>query len=180
MESTRARTPLFFQEALANEIKKITGDMLFHSPKGEEMVKLEVFEQSLPIPVLESTKESGDFSNLEYQGSQIDEPIFKCPWCSVKIAGGNVPGINEQQAIQVVVCFGIFNDDVSNQGHRELLNLFQRIYSRFATDPILDGQYTCTGEFEWALQDEDTYPHFFGALSTSFKFMGYRRENKFL
>nr|DAJ08300.1 MAG TPA: tail completion protein [Caudoviricetes sp.] len=180
--STRSRTPLFFQKALVNEIKEITKEMIFHAPKRTEMIPIEVFPQSLPIPVLNNADDviNEDSSNLNYQSDQIEDPVFKCPWCVVKIEGGSIPGINEQQTIQVAICFGIFNNNVNNQGHLELLNLFQKVYERFAIDPILDGQFTCAGEFDWALQDEDTYPYYFGAITTSFKFMGYRRENKFL
>ncbi|MFW6680669.1 hypothetical protein ACOAOT_23890 [Lacrimispora sp. AGF001] len=177
----RAVTPLFFQQALADEVKRLTDDMLFHTAKnGDNLVHLEVFLQSLPIPVFKNDDQlSTDFSSFEYENGQIDDQILKCPWCIVKIINGEIPGINEAQLLNVAICFGIFNDDVKNQGHREMLNLFQRVYSRFAVDPLLDKQYTCTGEFEWALQDEDTHPYFFGAISTKFKMAGYRRENKF-
>jgi hypothetical protein len=177
--NVRAVTPLFFQQALTDEVKKITEDLLFCTPKGDELVHLDVFMQSLPIPVFESSdQENENLSSFEYENNQID-PIFKCPWCTVKIINGDIPGINERQVLNVAICFGIYNDDTSNQGHREILNLIQRVYSRFAIDPLLDKQYTCTGEFEWALQDEDTHPYFFGAISTTFKMTGYRRENKF-
>lgn len=176
----RAVTPLFFQQALVDEVKEITKDMLFKAPKNEKLIPLEVFPQSLPIPIFKNDgQESDDSSPFDYESSQIDDPIFKCPWCTVKLENGSIPGINEQQTLEVAICFGVFNDDTSNQGHQEILNLFQQIYRRFSVDPLLDKQYTCTGKFEWALQDEDTHPYFFGAISTSFKMAGYRREIKF-
>lgn len=180
--SVKAKTPLFFQDALAKEIEKITADMRFIAPKTKEMVQMKAFSQSLPIKEYsEGNEENNEYSgSFDYDSEQMNDPIFKCPWCVVKIEGGDIPGINEWQTIQVAICFGIFNEDPRNQGHREILNLIQKVYSRFAVDPILDSQYTCSGEFEWAIQDEDTYPYFFGAISTNFKFAGYRRENKFL
>lgn len=178
--SIRAVTPLFFQQALANEVKHLTDDMLFHTAKNGDLVHLEVFLQSLPIPVCKKDGQiSTEFSSFEYENGQIDDPILNCPWCIVKLINGEVLGINEPQSLNVAICFGIFNDDVRNQGHMEIMNLFQRVYSRFAVDPLLDKQYTCVGEFEWALQEEDTYPYFFGAISAKFKMAGYRRENKY-
>jgi len=178
----RAKTPLFFQDALVDDIKKITSDMRFLAPKTKELVSMEVFSQSLPIFEFSAAQDENDdlTGSFEYEDSQMDDPILKCPWCIVKIEGGEVPGVNEWQNIQVAICFGVFNNDLRNQGHREILNLIQKVYSRFAVEPLLDGQYTCSGDFEWAIQDEDTHPYFFGAISTSFKFAGYRRENKFL
>ena len=46
----RGKTPLFLQKALVEEIKAITNDMLFKNPIGGELLKLQVFAQSLPIP----------------------------------------------------------------------------------------------------------------------------------
>lgn len=176
----RAVTPLFFQQALADEVKRLTDDMLFHTKKSGDLVHMEVFLQSLPIPVFKKDEQtSTDFSSFEYENGQMDDSILNCPWCVIKLIGGEIPGINEAQSLNVAICFGTFNDDVKNQGHMEIMNLFQRVYSRFAVDPLLDKQYTCTGEFEWALQDEDTYPYFFGAISTKFKMSGYRREIKY-
>lgn len=173
----RAVAPLFFQKALVEEIKIITEGMRFCSPKGGERVAMNVYNQALPIP-FKRTEIEYDNNTIDYQDGE-EESIFQCPWCIVKIDGGQIQGINEMQKIDVGICFGIFDDSQENQGHMEILNLIQRVYERFAVNPILAGQYTCQGEFEWALQEEDTYPYFFGAIGTSFQFRGYRRENKF-
>ena len=160
--NTRAIAPLFFQKALVEEIKIITEGMRFRSPKGSERIFMNVYSQALPIP-LKRTETEYESNTIDYQDGE-EESIFQCPWCIVKIDGGQIPGINEIQKIDVGM---------------EILNLIQKVYERFAVNPILAGQYTCLGEFEWALQEEDTYPYFFGAIGTSFQFRGYRRENKF-
>jgi hypothetical protein len=176
MDNAMAKTPLYLQRALVEEIKTITADMLF-SAKGEpDPVPMEVYAQTLPIPILEITGESENLGAYDFSNDQLADPVFLCPWCIVKIDSGAIPEINGMQNIQVSICFGIFNEDNKNQGHQEILNLIQKFYYRFSTNPLLDRQYTCSGVFEWALQDEDTYPYFFGAIATEFKFMGYRRE----
>lgn len=176
-QPARARTPLFFQKALVEEIKKITSDMRFQNPGGEELLELSVFAQSLPIPGRkQDAGNQEEYQSIEYSVSETEEAVFNCPWCVVKLEGGSIPEINGFQHIEVSICFGVYNPDKDNKGHEELLNLIQRVYQRFACDPLLDRQYTCSGEFEWALQEEDTYPYYFGAITTTFKFMGYRRE----
>lgn len=178
-QPARARTPLFFQEALVKEIKEITSDMRFHNPGGEELLQLSVFGQSLPIPEKKPSCGQEEYQSIDYSVSETEDAVFHCPWCIVKLEGGSIPEINGFQHIGVVIGFGIYNPDKDNKGHKELLNLFQRVYERFAKNPLLDRQYSCSGEFEWALQDEDTYPYYFGAITTTFKFMGYQREVKF-
>lgn len=171
-------TPLFCQTALVEEIRKLTEGMLFKNPGSEDLVKLQVFPQALPIPGRKEPKEgvADPEYTIDYGGGETEEAVFKCPWCVVKLEGGNITGINDGQTVSVAIGFGIYNDCKDNKGHEELLNLIQRVYGRFARDPLLDRQYTCSGEFEWALQDEDTYPYYFGAIATSFKFRGFQRE----
>lgn len=174
-----AATPLFFQEALKKEIKLITKDMRFCQRDSRELVPLHVYGQSLPIPGRKENEGTGqEFDTIEYIDEGEEDAVFPFPWCLVKIDGGRVLQVNGRQEVQVAVCFGIFNDGLENQGHREVMNLIQKVYGRFAADPLLDKRYTCSGEFEWALQEEDTYPHFFGAIGMTFWFSGFRRETK--
>lgn len=178
MEQVRALTPLFFQEALAEEIREITKGMLFCQPESKERVPLQVHAQALPVPQKKKNYPVAADS-IEYAGSEEEEAVFDCPWCLVKMDGGKIPGINQRQEIRVAVCFGIFDDSPENKGHQTILNLIQKTYERFAKNPLLQGQYTCQGNFEWALQEEDTFPYFFGAISMQFSFWGFRRESKF-
>lgn len=177
----RAKSPVFLQEALIEEMKRITEDMLFRAPKKEELVKMEVFGQSLPIPKIEDTGVGPDNDLINYTDDQMADPIFKCPWCTVKVQSGAITEIDGPQRVEVVICFGIFDDDYKNKGSQQILALINRVYERFSIDPILDKQYTCTGTFEWALQEEreDTFPYFYGGIITTFNFSGYRRELKF-
>ncbi len=172
----RAKTPLFCQEALVKEVEKITADMRFQNPKGGDLLPLRVFPQSLPIPQKKEQEPMDNEDTIEYQEELEEDAIFQCPWCLVKIDGGKIPEINGWQEINFGVCFGVFQDGAENQGHREILNLISRVYERFAKNPLLDSQYTCTGVFQWNLAEEDTYPYFFGAIATSFTFSGFRRE----
>lgn len=148
-QPVRARTPLLFQRALAKELREITSDMRFHNPGGEELIPLSIFEQSLPIPEKKRPETPETYQSIDYSVGEAEEAVFHCPWCIVKIEGGSIPKINDFQHIDVVVGFGIYHPGKDNKGHEELLNLFQRVYERFAKNPLLDRQYTCSGEFEW-------------------------------
>lgn len=182
---TKACTPLFLQKSLVDEMRTILQEMTFMKPNsGGKRVQMNVYRQNLPIPSgnKKRTGETDDYKTIDYIDELIEDPVFDCPWCVVKINNGNIPGINEMQEAEVGICFGIFDDDPSNQGHQDILNLIQKTYQRFSVNPLLGGQYTCTGTFEWALQESetDTFPYFFGAIGTTFKFQGLRRENKYL
>lgn len=173
------KTPYYLQEALKKEIESITSDMEFKRPKSEGLVPLAVYLQALPVPKRADAPPGQEAyqGTIDYSDDEPEESVTNCPWCKVMFDGGNVSAPEGDQSCDVVIAFGIYDNDLNNQGHQYLLNLIDRIYTRFAKNPILDHQYTCSGEFDWALQDEDTYPYYFGALVTSFTFKGIRREN---
>lgn len=179
-----SKTPLLFQKDLAREVERIAADMLFQVPpgrkKGDELASLRAYCQNLPIQRREETDgDSPGGDSIDYVDRE-EEPVFKCPWSVIKIDGGKMEREDARQAVKVAVCFGIYNSSEENKGHEEILNLIQRVYERFAKEPLLERQYVCQGDFEWALQDEDTYPYFFGAISMTFTFSGFRRENRFI
>lgn len=176
--TVRAGTPLFCQEALMKEIESLTAGMRFQNPKGGELLGLRVFAQALPVPGRQKEESENYEDSIEYREEGEEEAVFQCPWCMVRIDSGQIPEINGRQEVNFGICFGVFNDALENQGHRELMNLIFRVYERFAKNPILDNQYTCTGRFQWNLAEDDTYPYFFGAIATGFTFLGFRREIK--
>ena len=99
MEEVRALTPLFFQEALAEEIRWLTKDMRFRHPKNREFIPLRVHTQALPIPEKKKDKPA-DIDGLHYMDSTIDyindvdeDAVFDCPWCLVKMNGGKSLGL---------------------------------------------------------------------------------------
>ena len=144
MEDARALTPLYFQRALAAEVRKITEGMLFASPGGGDPVPMQVFCQGLPVPG-KPDQEPGDTGTIDYQDEGEEHGVYRCPWCMVWIDGGKIVAVNSPQQVGVSVRFGIYNPSQENLGHEEILNLIQRVYGRFATNPVLDRQYICNG-----------------------------------
>ena len=179
-----SKTPLLFQRALAREVEEIAKDMLFQVPQkgkgGIGEAHIQAYCQNLPIPRRKAEDGAGEYQDsIDYE-DQEEDAVLKCPWAVVKIGGGEIKGSNGEQMVKTAISFGIYNQSEENKGHEEVMNLIQRVYERFAKDPILDRQYIHKGDFEWALQEEDTYPYFFGAISMTFSFSGFRREIKYL
>lgn len=46
--------------------------------------------------------------------------------------------------------------------------MIQRLVNRFAAEPLLDHKYRAQQDMEWAVQDEETYPYFFGGVRIKF------------
>jgi len=78
-----------------------------------------------------------------------------------------------------VVIVAIYDDALDAQGHRDVMNIIQKIYARFHRDPNLHNKAAYTGEFHWAAQEDSYYPFYFGACSISFNIAAIRREDEY-
>lgn len=177
IHDTRSRVPVNLRKALQAEVEALTEGMTFRQPDSEERAAMKVFGQALPVPPRKAGTTTE--ASIDYVEEEQEDAIFQCPWCMVKIDGGEANGPNADVTVNVAVCFGIFDDSLDNDGSDDVLNLIEKVYQRFARDPVLAHQYICQQDFEWGLQDEDTWPYFFGAIGMSFSYMGIQRESKY-
>lgn len=188
-------TPEMFQDALCEEIRNLLKDRKYkkppkepeepeldeeyyddsdETPEGEpeepeelvkpepELVPISVFPQNIPVPL------------------SVDDDENPVPYIIVRLNGGTDANTSDSEYImQVVVIMGIWDDDRKAQGHRELLNIINLVYARFATNPCLAGQYTYKGGFEWDIQEDGYYPYYFGAFKMNFAIPAIRREDPY-
>lgn len=142
------------QQDLAEEIERITSDMLFKNPKGD-LEPLKAYLQELPKR--EHTVSPG---NLMPE----DEEEDPYPFCIVRMeSGGMYPGV---QRVKVILVFGIYDDSMDNLGHQPLLNVIHKVAERFIKNPVLKDmhQMDIREGVNWILDDEERYPYFIGGL----------------
>ena len=151
------------QKELMKDIGNIFEKDLFKDSLGK-YVSLNIYAQNLPI------REDED----------APDPV---PYIVVRVLDGKVKGWVEAQEVQVMLILGCFDDNINNDGHEILLELIQKIEERFLKNPILSKQFMFLNDeqhpFEWALQEEETFPYFFGAISMSFRTATIRKEDKY-
>lgn len=151
-------TPLMLQDELVEEVKRLFKDYLYKNPAGER-VPIKVYAQNIPV------NESDD----------DEDPI---PYIIVRLNSGEDTGKRDSNnTVKLVIIGGIWDGDSEAQGHRDLMNIFQKVYERFQTNPNLNNKAVYSGEFNWALQDDNYYPYSFGACSLSFHIAAIRRED---
>ena len=179
MGFTTAKTPNFLQSALVKEIERITGDLRFFSSRTNERTeKLKVYSQCLPKLQKESKVDDTAYV-MDYSAEMEEDVVRECPWCVVKINSGSITEVNGKQRVTMAIQFAIYDNRPQNQGHLDILSLIFLVYQRFAKDPLLDRQYGFTGEINWGLGEEDTWPYFTGVIVLEFEFAGIRRESKY-
>lgn len=149
-------TPIELQRELAEETENILKDIMCKTVSGKP-ANIRAFCQSLPKQMQNITagplaaKEEGDDTY---------------PFCVVRIDSGELEAVNGVMEIRTTLVFGIFDDDVSCQGHQIMLTMFQRIMERFAKNPVLNDRYQMNPAegVEWTLDDEDRHPYYLGAM----------------
>lgn len=90
------------------------------------------------------------------------------PYFIVRIEEGNTPTDDEPWLVGTTVLFGICDYDKETNGHRTILEMITKITNRFLERPLLDSKFRANQNVSFALQDEDTYPFYFGAIDIKF------------
>ncbi|WP_438770047.1 hypothetical protein [Brevibacillus sp. JB24b] len=139
-------TPFLLQDALVNEIKALFSIMSFKNVKGEE-TELNVFAQYLPA---KQTDEDGEYF----------------PYAVVRILDGGTPSQTEAATCNVLIYFGLYDESEDFQGHKDLMNVLQKLETYFFEKRIIDGSYMIGYPYDWSLPDEPTFPYYFGGAQT--------------
>lgn len=144
-------TILNLQDALAEDIGCTLQGIGTKNVSGEYMDGVNVYKQDLPI----------------VQSDEDDESQF-FPYAIIRIYDGRTEDDNSPWTVTADIHFGIYDEDLDNQGHQHVATMIQRVANRFASDPLLDRKYRAQQDIEWALQDENTHPYFFGGMRIKF------------
>lgn len=136
-----------------------------HSPSSDyqKRKKLNFYAQDTPINQTES-------------GREIDP----CPYIIVRLNTGSDEGNRDSNNIvNVIFIVGLWDDAVDVQGYRDVMDIIQKIYTRYHKDPMLMNQFMYAGNFNWKMQEDNYFPYFFAACSLDFLIPAVRRENAF-
>lgn len=167
----------FLQQELADELKKIFGGFRLKNPQGEES-ELNIFEQLLPMPE-PTAQEEVPPELLENGLAEEQTAPDPYPYIIVRIADGEIKDENSAQDANITLLFGTYEPDYNKQGHKDILNIIAKIYERFAKYPVLNGKYTIQYPILWTLQDEESYPFYFGGMNLTFEIAAIRREDPY-
>jgi hypothetical protein len=157
------RTPFDLQDALCADMKKLFQGFPLRDAGGN-LTNLKVYAQDLP------ETETDDEADTD-----------PAPYCIVKIVDGTA-GMNHN-SVRVVLVFCVRDAARDRQGHKDILTLIFRVYERFAKNPYIGNFYFPVDNdsaFEWAIQDEDTYPYNIGACKLMFNGPSIQKEYPFV
>lgn len=137
------------QTALVDDLKKLFTGKLYKTPAGEN-AGISVFEQHLP-------------KRLD------DESEDPFPYIIVRLDSGGIDTQTDPHKVAVLLLVGIFDDSVKNEGHKAVMEIIEKIQNHYEAEPVLAGQFRRGDPFNWVLQDEESYPYFFGAANLTWE-----------
>lgn len=144
------------QKAVKDDLMSLFQNIRYKSPNGEKTV-VSVFEQNLPMR----------------QDEDADDPF---PYIIVRLDSGVIATQTDPHKVTVILLIGAYDDAPDNQGHRIVLEIMEKIQTHYEETPLLAGQFVFTDPFNWALQDEESFPYFFGAANLAFNTPATRRK----
>lgn len=155
-------TALTFMDDLCRELKLLFSDFRFLDESGET-TKVNIYQQSLPIP----------------SGEDDPEPF---PYIVVRAEYGGKSSPQNPETIKVGFIIGVYDDNLNNQGHKDVLLMIDRIRQMFERNPLLCKKYyrlhAEQHPINWTLQDEDSHPYFFGGIEMTFALPTINQEDE--
>ena len=152
------------QRGLLDEIGEILADVVTTRADEQKQVGFNGFIQQLPV----------------LQNDDEDRDQF-FPYYIVRLMEANTESDTDFWTWTVAIYLGIHDEGAENQGHFSLLNAMTRITNRFGREAVLGSPhhvgFRCLPNMNMTLQDEDTYPYFFGAVLMQFAAPKITRED---
>ena len=151
-------TPLTLQAAIVKDLRELFKNYAYLDSSGTNK-KIEIYEQS--TPVLDTEDETDVF-----------------PYVEVRLTEGSDDG--ESHLVEIVFVVGVYDNDKTAQGYKNVINILDKIHYRYGTNHIVgDGQGYQTGKWDWLMQEDAYFPYFFGAVVTKFAIASIQKEDPY-
>ncbi len=111
---------------------------------------------------------TGYMQSLPALQADEDTPDQFFPYFIVRLEEGDTEDDDSTWLVPVSILFGICDTDTNTDGHLHILEMIQRTADRFAEEPLLNKTFRADPKMHWAMQEEDTYPYYFGGIEIRF------------
>ncbi|WP_170840925.1 hypothetical protein [Salibacterium halotolerans] len=69
--------------------------------------------------------------------------------------------------LQVFIVIAVYDESGNHQGHRDVLNIVQKVVNNLHHFRILNKTFERDFPLRWDYEDEDTFPVYFGTIETN-------------
>ncbi len=169
--------PLALQDALVKELGTILKPLKFKNRYGK-LSPVNIYSQYLPVSDSSSNIDgkTGDMA-FDFQGIN-DKYESLLPFVVVYLQEGVIQTGAMAHSMSTGFAIGVYDNDGSRQGYRDVMLVISKITERFEKNDILANKFIAQFPVEWSLQEPDdiTCPCFYGSMVLDFATPTYRRE----
>lgn len=155
-----SNTPKMAQTAMAETVRLVFKDKKFNSPTGPK--SLNVFEQDLTVP--------------EDSDEDVDTELAVMPYVIVRLSGGEVKDEHSTQTVEMTLIVGAYDNSGKRSGWGEVLNILEDLMKYFCSVRSIGENSHILLPIEWAMQEDDSQPYYFGALRITVTVPAYTTE----
>lgn len=92
---------------------------------------------------------------------------------------GEIGEWGEAESVKVILIFCTSDADTERSGHEDIMNMMQKVKERIAGNPQIGAFFTAELPVKWVVQDDDTYPIYYGGMEFVFDCPAIQRESRF-
>lgn len=141
--------PTFLQDTLVSEFKEVLSIYKLKNTLGE-MVSLNVYPQFLPA-------------------KKEDDDVDHFPYVIISLQDGEDPSEMDSATCKIIFVIGCYDDADNYQGFKDVLNVIDKINEHLMKKRVFENQYRVVHPISWSINEEDTYPFYFGGLETNWE-----------
>lgn len=146
----------WLEQCLITEVESLAEGIHLEGMRGE-MRRLKGYPEAIPqIPLSQNWNE--EISDCL---GEVDPDDSLIPYFIVKTT--EISFEDEEARARLYLIFCICDRSEAMKGYETLWNLLNRVVGRFRTNVVLDAFY-CDKAMKAVVQEEDTYPYFFGGI----------------
>lgn len=143
------QTPQMCQDALVEMLEELFAGKKYSGQEGRKALR--IFKQDLPIPGENDT--------------DVDTDEAHAPYIVVRLTGGEIADEDSPQVVEFSLILCAYDTGADRAGFQDVTNIREDIVQRVCTAPYFGGVFTIVKPIAWAMQQDDTAPYYFGAVS---------------
>lgn len=143
------QTPQLCQDALIEMLRALFDGKLYNGQEGQKALR--IFKQDLPIP--------------EELDTDADTDVAHAPYIVVRMTGGEIADDKSPQTVEFSMIICAYDTGADRAGFQDVANIKEAIIQRACSAPYFGGAFTILKPIAWALQQDDTAPYYYGAVT---------------
>ena len=158
----------FLQDAVVADLEQLFKGETLKNSAGVER-RTQVFPQDLPIRAgADLEPELDPEEDLDLEPEQLEEQPPEDvpePYVIVRIPGGELPGQDTRQQVELVLVVCVYDPDPNRQGFQDALHIVNAILTHYGRNGIVGRRYEVQYPIQWVVPEEDTHPYYFAGMA---------------